>query len=198
MERQVIFLYLLRAFLGIWAIFIGYMALKYINQKALGMVTIFDHMIQDLIHLSMLHWMAQIILDLFLEFMVPLNHSISQLITFLCHIVRLLFVWQINVIFVIRYLSVFYQNVLNSSDDFCIKRITRCFIGSVSVMSLILYDSENSNTYSLLTKKEMKSEELIPGIGPFFIASFMCVILLIFTQYKVHTLVVLLYFHTTL
>ena len=82
----------------------------------------------------------------------------------------------------------FYQNVLNSSDDFCIKRITRCFIGSVSIMSLILYDSENSNTYSLLTKKEMKSEELIPGIGPFFIASFMCLILLIFTQYKVCTL----------
>ena len=186
MEHQVIFLYLLRAFLGIWVIFIGCMSLKYINQKALGMVTIFDHMIQDLIYLSILNWMAQIILDLFLEFMVPLNHSIAKLVTFLCHIVRLLFVWQINVIFVIRYLSVFYQNVLNSSDDYCIKRITRCFIGSVSVMSLILYDSENSNTYSLLTKKEMKNEELIPGIGPFFIASFMCLILLIFTQYKVH------------
>ena len=183
-----IFLYLLRAFLGIWAIFIGYMALKYINQKALGTVTLFDHMIQDLIYLSMLHWMAQAILDLFFEFIVPLNHSIAQLVTFLCHVIRLVTVWQINVIFVIRYLSVFYQNVLNSSDDWRIKRITRCFIGSVSVMSLILYDSENSNTYSLLTKKEMKSEELIPGIGPFFIASFMCLILLIFTQYKVCTL----------
>ena len=187
MEHQVIFLYLLRAFLVIWAFLLGYMALKYINQKALGMVTIFDHMIQDLIYLSMLHWIAQIILDLFLEFMVPLNHSISQLVTFLCHIVRLLFVWQINVIFVIRYLSVFYQIVLNSFDDCCIKRITRCLIGSVSLMSLILYDSENSNTYSLLTKKEMKSGEFFPRIGPFFLASFMCLFLLIFTQYKVHT-----------
>ena len=187
MEHQVIFLYLLRAFLVIWAFHLGYIALKYINQKALGMVTIFDHMIQDLIYLSMLHWIAQIILDLFLEFMVPLNHSISQLVTFLCHIVRLLFVWQINVIFVIRYLSVFYQIVLNSFDDCCIKRITRCLIGSVSLMSLILYDSENSNTYSLLTKKEMKSGEFFPRIGPFFLASFMCLFLLIFTQYKVHT-----------
>ena len=184
-----IFVYLIRAFLGIWALFIAYMSLKYINQKALGMVTIFDHMIQDLIYLSIQNLMINILLDLFLEFMVPLNHSVAKLVTFLCQVVRLLFVWQINVIFVIRYLSVFYQNVLNNSDDYCVKRITRCFIGSVSVMSLILYDSENSNTYSLLAKKEMKSEELIPGIGPLFIASFMCVILLIFTQYKVHTII---------
>ena len=188
MEIQVIILFLLRVFLGIWAIFIGYMALKYINQKALGMVTIFDHMIQDLIYLSMLHWMAQFILDLFLEFIVPLNHSVAKFITFLCHMLRLLFVWQINVIFVIRYLSVFYQNVLNSSEDCCIKRFTRCLIGSVSVMSLILYQSENSKTYSLLTKKATKSGELFPGFGPFFMASFMCLILLIFTQYKVHML----------
>ena len=188
MESQVICLYLIRAFLGIWAILICYMSLKYINQKALGMVTIFDHMIQDLIYLSMQNCMTQIILDLFLEFMVPLNHSVAKLVTFLCHIVRLLFVWQINVIFVIRYLSVFYQNVLNSSDDCYIKRITRCFIVSVSVMSLIIYDSENSNTYSQLTKKEMKGGEWIPGIGPTFVASFMCLILLIFTQYKVHSM----------
>ena len=82
MESQVIFLFLIRGFLGIWALFIAYMSLKYINQKALGMVTIFDHMIQDLIYLSMLHWTAQILLDLFLEFMVPLNHSVAKLITF--------------------------------------------------------------------------------------------------------------------
>ena len=191
MESQVIFLFLIRGFLGIWALFIAYMSLKYINQKALGMVTIFDHMIQDLIYLSMLHWTAQILLDLFLEFMVPLNHSVAKLITFFCHILRLLFVWQLSVIFVIRYLSVFYQNVLNSSDDCSINRITRCFIGSISVITLILYDSENSNTYSLLTKKEMKSGELLPGLGPFFVASFICLILLIFTQYKVQTFVVI-------
>ena len=182
-----IFVYLIRAFLGIWALFIAYMSLKYISQKALGMVTIFDHMIQDLIYLSMLHWTAQILLDLFLEFMAPVNQSIAKLITFICHILRLLFVWQLNVIFVIRYLSIFYQNVLNSSDDCCINRTTRCLIVSVSVITLILYDSENSNTYSLLTKKEMKSGELLPGLGPFFVASFMCLILLIFTQYKVQT-----------
>ena len=188
MESQVIFVYLIRAFLGIWALFIAYMSLKYINQKALGMVTIFDHMIQDLIYLSIQNLMINILLDLFLEFMVPLNHSVAKLVTFLCQVGRLLFVWQINVIFVIRYLSVFYQIVLNSFDDCCIKRITRCLIGSVSLMSLILYDSENSNTYSLLTKKEMKSGEFFPCIGPFFLASFMCLFLLIFTQYKVHTL----------
>ena len=193
MESQVIFLFLIRGFLGIWALFIAYMSLKYINQKALGMVTIFDHMIQDLIYLSMLHWTAQIHLDLFLEFMAPVNQSIAKLITFICHILRLLFVWQLNVIFVIRYLSIFYQNVLNSSDDCCINRITRCLIVSVSVITLILYDSENSNTYSLLTKKEMKSGGLLPGLGPFFVASFICLILLIFTQYKVKTFVVTTY-----
>ena len=78
MESQVIFLFLIRGFLGIWALFIAYMSLKYINQKALGMVTIFDHMIQDLIYLSMLHWTAQILLDLVKHILPPYNLSFKE------------------------------------------------------------------------------------------------------------------------
>ena len=47
MKNQALFLYVLRAILGIAAIFIANTSLKYFNQKPLGMQTVLDQTLKE-------------------------------------------------------------------------------------------------------------------------------------------------------
>ena len=97
-------------------------ALKYFNQKALGMQTIFDEMIKDKIYLSLLSCTFAIVMDIILEYAIPLNHYVAVPI-FLCHqIIIMSELWQLIVIAIIRYLSVFHHPLLNMIDESLLKR----------------------------------------------------------------------------
>ena len=52
MKSAVIVCYIFQATFGTLGTIIAYMALKYFNQKPLGMQTMFDQMIKDKIYLS--------------------------------------------------------------------------------------------------------------------------------------------------
>ena len=112
MNKEAILLYIFQAILGICTIFIAYVSLKYYRQKPLGMVTLFDQAIEDKIYLSTFSFLCNVILEVLAEY----NYTAVSIIV-LVKILGTATAWQYSVIFVIRYLSVFHQNVLNNIED---------------------------------------------------------------------------------
>ena len=145
MNDEVIFLYAFQAIFGVMGLLMAYMVLKYLNHKALGMQTINDRMIKDLIYLSLLFWFDTTITEFIEEYKVnPLNHKVVLLILFLNAMTVSAGIWQMSVILMMRYMSVFYQNLLNNVDDCVVVRVTRSFVIITSIMSAIMIDFENT------------------------------------------------------
>ena len=184
MNNQVIFLYVLQAISGVIGLLMAYMVLKYLNHKALGMQTINDQMIKDKIYTSSLFWVINIITEIFVNYKAPLNHNLALFIALMNAFVVIASVWQMSVLLVIRYMSVFYQNVMNNVDDCLIIRITRSFVGLTALISAIAMDFENIHGFQILTGEESKDDNLFP-VKPMILALVICLIILIFTQYQI-------------
>ena len=95
-------------------------------------------------------------------------------------------VWQMSILLVIRYMSVFYRNfknVMNNADDCLIVRITRSFVGFTALISVISMDVEDTIGYHLLTGNE--SNDDLSLFKPLTFAFLICLIILILTQYKI-------------
>ena len=123
MNSEVVSYYILHAIFGIGGSFQAYLVWKYLNQKALGMQTIFDQMIKDQIYLSITNSVVRIVMIIVIEYMNPINRIIALLINLLNFMLLSGKIWQFSIILLIRHLSVFYQNILNSVDEYLVKRI---------------------------------------------------------------------------
>ena len=164
-------------------IFIAFMVLKYFNQKALGMQTILDQMIKDRIYLVMSIWATNIIIIISIEFMTPLNPYIALTISSLNRVCALAGIWQFSAILVIRYLSVFHQNLMNSVDESLVKRVARSCVAFISIISVLISDMESTEIYQLMTMIGKIPERKVSKL--FIIAAIICLIILIVTQYKI-------------
>ena len=102
MISEVIFLYIIRAIITILGILEAKIMLKYFDQKALGMQTIFDQMIKDKLYLSLLTCTCIIIVDIILEISESVNELIATRVIFLFQLCALMELWQSIVINVIR------------------------------------------------------------------------------------------------
>ena len=181
---EVIVLYILRAIVTILGIMEANIALKYFNQKALGMQTIFDEMIKDKIYLSLLSCAFTIVMDVILEYAIPLNHFVAVPI-FLCHqIIIISELWQLIVIAIIRYLSVFHHPLLNIVDESLLKRMTRIFVVFMSTVLELMGDLDNSNLFILLTGKFKINDNLLHS-KPILFANLLCTTISIFTHHKI-------------
>ena len=123
MSSEWVFLYILNAILSIVGAFVGYLILKYLNQKALGMQTIYDQMIKDQIYLSIINSAVRFLMIIVIEYMNPINKTIALLINLLNFMLLSAKIWQFSIILLIRHLSVFYQNLMNSVDEYLVKRV---------------------------------------------------------------------------
>ena len=185
MNNQVIFLYVLQGISGVIGLLMAYMVLKYLNHKALGMQTINDQMIKDKIYTSSLYWFINIISEIIFNYKAnPLNHNLALFIALMNAFVVIASVWQMSVLLVIRYMSVFYQNVMNNVDDCLIIKITRSFVGLTALISVIAMDFENIHGFQLLTGKESKDDSWFP-VKPIIFSVLFCLIILILTQYQI-------------
>ena len=159
-------------------------ALKYFNQKALGMQTILDEMIKDKIYLSLLSCAFTIVMDVTLEYAIPLSHFAAVPI-FLCHQVIIISeLWQLIVIAIIRYLSVFHHPLLNIVDESLLKRMTRIFVVFMSTLLELMGDLDNSNLFILLTGKFKINDNLLHS-KPILFANLLCTTISIFTHRKI-------------
>ena len=180
MSGQTVFLYILLAFFGIVGMILAHLILKYLNQKPLGMQTIFDQMIKDQIYLTISFWVVHTMI-LTSACTIPINQTIALGLSLLNFMLLLAKIWQFIVILVIRYFSVFYQNIMNSLDECFVKRLVRSFVGIVSIISALISDLENTVAYQQMTKKSVC--HTCPMM--LFISPIVCVIILIVTQYKI-------------
>ena len=162
------------------------MVLKYLSHKALGMQTVNDQMIKDMIFISLLYWIDSIITEFIAEYKSnPLNHDVALFIIVLNVMVGIAAVWQISMILIMRYMSVFYHVVMNNVDDRLVKRVTRSFVGFTAIMSAMMIDFENTYVYQFLTDgKESNDFNLLP-VKPMILAVAICLIILVLTQYKI-------------
>ena len=165
----------------------AYTVLKYLNHKALGILTIKDQMIKDKIYTSLVHWIVNIITGIIVIYKSnPLNHNLALFIILMNAFVVIASVWQMSILLVIRYMSVFYQNfknVMNNADDCLIVRITRSFVGFTALITVISMNVEDTIGYHLLTGNE--SNDDLSHFKPLTFAFFICLIILILTQYKI-------------
>ena len=188
MSGQTVFLYILLAFFGIVGMILAHLILKYLNQKPLGMQTIFDQMIKDQIYLTISFWVVHTMILTF-ACTIPINQTIALGLSLLNFMLLLAKIWQFIVILVIRYFSVFYQNIMNSLDECFVKRLGRSFVGIISITSALISDLKNTVTYHQMTQKSICHGDGIllqldlPKM--LFISPIVGVIILIVTQYKI-------------
>ena len=125
MNSEVVVLHILKTRSGIFGAFIAYVALKYFNQKPLGMQTVFDQMIKDKIYLSMMNCLCDFFfMDFILSFMkvTSLNPILAHIVTFFLITMILIEIWQISMILIIRYFYVFYSYILSNSPGWKIQK----------------------------------------------------------------------------
>ena len=80
MPSEAVFWYITRTICGIVSIFIAYNVLKYLSKKPLAMRTIFDETIKDYIFLKILDGLSNIVMDIVVNFLIPLNNNVALLI----------------------------------------------------------------------------------------------------------------------
>ena len=189
MSSQTVFLYILLAFFGIVGMILAHLILKYLNQKPLGMQTIFDQMIKDQIYLTISLWAVHTIILTSIECTIPINHNFALGLSLLNFMLLLAKIWQFSMILVIRYFSVFYQNIMNSLDECFVKRLVRSFVGIVSIISALISDLKNTVSYHQMTQKSIcHGDDILLQLDlpkMLFISPIVCVIILIVTQYKI-------------
>ena len=99
------------------------------------------------------------------------------------------FFWQIFVIVVIRYVSIFYSPILNNIDDTKVKMTSRCFVGFVSIISTFVRNlrghfAHASNYAFLTTKHGVKIDSMNP-LGALQFVVVVDLIVLIMVQMKI-------------
>ena len=108
MERGELCIHIIRALLGLLGAFKAHLILKYLNKKALGMQTIFDLTIKDLIYIYSLTWSSSFLLFalptiLVEELEMPVNHYVALILAYYFQFVVLVGFWQFFVTLIIRY-----------------------------------------------------------------------------------------------
>ena len=89
MKSEKVFLYTLLVIIGVVGLIVAYLILKYLNQKPLGMQTIFDPMIKDQIYLTMSVLTVQTIILASTECMKPISHDIALTLSLLINMLLL-------------------------------------------------------------------------------------------------------------
>ena len=94
MVTGAVFWYIIRAVSGTASIFITYVVLKYLNKKTLSMRTIFDELIKEYVYLKILDWLSNIVVDIVVNFLIPVNNNVALLIIISRHTIKMAGIYQ--------------------------------------------------------------------------------------------------------
>ena len=108
MQTGEICLHIIGVIFGLLGVFKAHLILKYLNKKALGMQTIFDLTIKDLIYIYSLIWGSSFLLFTLPTILVEeleksVNHYVALILTYCLQLMVLVGLWQCFVILIIRY-----------------------------------------------------------------------------------------------
>ena len=114
MSIEKVLLYTLQAMSGLLGGFIAYTSLKYLNLKALGMQTIFDQVIKDMIYICLSNYTCSIAIIVLVEFLTPVGHYVALFIV-LCRFTLIIgAICQFGMTMIIRYMYVFHPAILSN------------------------------------------------------------------------------------
>ena len=182
MNTEAIVLYVFSVVFGLMISCVAYLVVTYLNKKALGMQTLVDQMVKDTIYLAVFFEIILSILRLINQLSRPISHSIAVLFTLVNQFSRLTGLWQLNMIFLMRYLYVFHYANLNNIDEKLIKRITRCSVGILSTIITLMAmgNVENTHVYQHLT-----DGDIIPGMNLVKMTAIISLVIIIIIQFKI-------------
>ena len=168
---------------GLLIVCVAYLVVTYLNKKALGMQTLVDQMVKDIIYLSVFFEIILSVVRLIIQLTRPISHSMAVLVTLVTHFSRMTGLWQLNMIFLMRYLYVFHYANLNIVDEKLIKRIARCSVGILSTISILVMmgNVENSHAYQHFTDGDIPVK--IPPVT--IMTAIISIVIIIITQFKI-------------
>ena len=187
MNIEAIVLYVFSVVFGLLIVCVAYLVVTYLNKKALGMQTLVDQMVKDTIY----HAVFQIFFEIIRSVMIfivqltrPFSHSIAVLVTLVTQFSRLAGLWQLNMIFLMRYLYVFHYANLNNIDEKLMKRITRCSVGILSTILTLMAmgNVENTHVYQHLIDGV---GDIIPVMNPVVMTAIISLVIIIIIQIKI-------------
>ena len=144
MNIEKVFLYILQAISGLLGGLIAHITLKYLNNKALGMQTIFDQMVKYFIYNCICNYACNIATNIIVEFLAPINCNIAIAVVLFRHTFLLVGLCQICNIMLIR------SNLLN--NEIRVMLITRLFVLCTAPTLALIGGYENTDIYVLITK----------------------------------------------
>ena len=182
MNTEAIVLYIFSVVFGLLIACVSYLVVTYLNKKALGMQTLVDQMVKDTIYLAIFFEIILSILRLITQLTRPISYSIAVLFTLVNQFSRLTGLWQLNMIFLMRYFYVFHYANLNIIDENLMKRITRCSVGILSTILTLMAigNVENTHIYQHLIDGDM-----IPGMNPIKMTAIISLVIIIIIQFKI-------------
>ena len=182
MNIEAIVLYVFSVVFGLLIVCVAYGVVTYLNKKALGMQTLVDQMVKDMIYHSVFFEIIRFIIILIVQLTRPLSHSIAVLFTLVIIFWRLSGLCQLSMIFLVRYLYVFHYANLNNIDEKLIKRITRCSVGILSsiITLMAMGNVENTHVYQHLT-----DGDIIPGMNLVKMTAIISLVIIIIIQFKI-------------
>ena len=182
MNTEAIVLYVFSVVFGLLISCVAYLVVTYLNKKALGMQTLVDQMVKDIIYLAVFFEIILSILRLINQLTRPSSHSIAVLFTIVNQFSRLTGLWQLNMIFLMRYLYVFHYANLNNIDEKLIKRITRCSVGILSTITTLMAMDNVENTH---VYQHLIDGDIIPGMNPVKMTAIISLVIIIIIQFKI-------------
>ena len=182
MNIVAIILYVLGVVFGLLIVCVAYLVITYLNKKPLGMQTLVDQMVKDTIYLTVFYEITISIVRFIVQFTRPISHSLAVLTTLVNHFAMMAGLWQLKMIFLMRYLYVFHYANLNIVDEKLVKRITRSSVGILATITILLAmgNVENSLAYQHLT-----DGDLIPVMNPIIMTVIISLVIIIITQFKI-------------
>ena len=183
MNIVTIVLFMFSGVFGLLIVCVAYLVVTYLNKKALGMQTLVDQMIKDTIYVAVFFEIILSVVRLIVQFTRPISQSMAVLVTLVTQFAWLTGLWQLNMIFLMRYLYVFHYANLNIVDEKLMKRITRCSVGILSTISILMVmgNVENSYAYQYFTDGDIPVKN--PPVT--IMTAFISVVIIIITQFKI-------------
>ena len=182
MNIEAIVLYVFSVMFGLLIVCVAYGVVRYLNKKALGMQTMVDQMVKDIIYLSVFFEIIHCII-IIVQLTRPLSHYMAVLFTLVILFLRLSGLCQLSMIFLVRYLYVFHYANLNMVDEKLMKRITRCSVGILSTILLLMAMSNVENT---ILYQHFTDGDSIPVLNPVLaLTVFISLVIIIIIQFKI-------------
>ena len=182
MNIEAIVLYVFSVVFGLLIVCVAYGVVRYLNKKALGMQTLVDQMVKDMIYHSVFFEIIRFIIILIVQLTRPLSHSIAVLFTLVIIFWRLSGLCQLSMIFLVRYLYVFHYANLNNIDEKLIKRITRCSVGILSTIITLMAMGNVENTH---VYQHLIDGDIIPGMNLVKMTAIISLVIIIIIQFKI-------------